>query len=80
MTLSRMVDMTYRFNSGVMTLTLDRLKEISDPSYWVNAAKPVSQAQLRAEKKSCHSSSARLNFVSFLASGSKAVTFKSTNY
>lgn len=42
MTLSRMVDMTYRFNSGVMTLTLDRLKEISDPSYWANAAKPVS--------------------------------------
>jgi len=48
MTVSRMVDMTYRFNAGVMTLSLNRVKEMGDVSVWINSAKPhVDPRQLR---------------------------------
>merc|ERR1719232_2015735 len=52
MTLNRMVDMTYRFNAGVMTLSMNRLKEMSDPTAWINAAKPhvdPRQIKIRAQ-------------------------------
>ena len=41
MTMSRIVDMTYRFYAGLITLSIQRLRELSDMSYWANAAKPV---------------------------------------
>jgi len=52
MTMSRIVDMTYRFYAGLIILTMNRLREISDYSYWVDAAKPhldPNRLKLRAQ-------------------------------
>jgi len=52
MTMSRIVDMTYRFYAGLITLSIQRLRELSDMSYWANAAKPhldPKQLKKRAE-------------------------------
>jgi len=52
MTMSRIFDMTYRFYAGIITLAINRLKELSDPSAWVSAAKPhldPKQLRLRAQ-------------------------------
>ena len=35
------MDMTYRFYSGLITLTINCLRELSDYTYWVEATKPV---------------------------------------
>ena len=42
MTLRRIVDMTYRFNIGMMNLSMKQMKVLSDPEMWANAARPVS--------------------------------------
>ena len=41
MTLRRIVDMTYRFNVGMMNLSMKQAKAMSNPEMWANAAKPV---------------------------------------
>ena len=41
MTLGRMVDMTYRVNVGLVSLSIERAKEMGDPEAWVKAASPV---------------------------------------
>ena len=41
MTMSRIVDMTYRFYAGLLTLSINRLRELSDTKYWATVVKPV---------------------------------------
>lgn len=52
MTMSRIVDMTYRFYAGLLTLSINRLRELSDTKYWATVVKPYTdpnQIKLRAE-------------------------------
>jgi len=52
MTFGRMIDMTYRFNAGMMTLSLQQMKALSDPELWAKAARPhldPKQLRLRAQ-------------------------------
>ena len=43
MTMSRIVDMTYRFYAGLLTLSINRLRELSDTKYWATVVKPVNE-------------------------------------
>lgn len=52
MTFGRMVDITARFNAGIMSLSLQQMKALSDPELWAKAAKPhldPKHLQLRAQ-------------------------------
>jgi len=52
MTFGRMVDITARFNAGIMSLSLQQMKALSDPELWAKATKPhldPKHLQLRAQ-------------------------------
>jgi hypothetical protein len=47
MTLGRMLDMTYRFNVGFATLSINRMKEMGDPEAWVNYTNLVKKIKIK---------------------------------
>ena len=39
MTVGRMLDLTYRLNVGILSLSMNKMKDLGDPTTWVSRIK-----------------------------------------